>query len=227
MEAIDTKFLKKISLFEEMSEEELKAILDIIRTRKYKKGAIIFAEGEPGEAVFFVKAGRVKISKLTSDGREQILHFVSEGDVFAEVCLFNDGPYPATAEIVEDAEIGFIRNPDLEETVKNNGAIAIKLIHLLNNRLKVAQSRIRDLALKDAYARTAQLLLTLANDKGCTKTKEYTIDMDLSRQDLANMVGLTRETLTRVLSEFKKMKIININKSKIDIKNLEALRDWV
>ena len=94
------EFLKKIPLFTHLDDEQLAEVEEVILERNYQKGRIIFMENEPGEAVFFVKAGRIKITKQTSDGREHILHFINPGEVFAEVVMFGDGTYPATAEVV-------------------------------------------------------------------------------------------------------------------------------
>ncbi|HBX24168.1 MAG TPA: Crp/Fnr family transcriptional regulator, partial [Desulfotomaculum sp.] len=93
------QYIKKIPLFAYLDDDQLGEVEQVILERNYQKGRIIFMEDEPGEAVFFVKSGRIKISKQTSDGREHILHFINPGEVFAEVVMFGDGTYPATAEV--------------------------------------------------------------------------------------------------------------------------------
>ncbi len=219
-------WLKTIPMFSGLNEEALDRISAISIMRSYEKGRIIFMEGEPGEAFFYVKSGRIKIAKLSTDGREHILHIYGKGHVFAEVTLFSKVPYPATAEVIEDAEIGMIRNSDLEKLIAKDSILALDLIRFLNSRLIEAQNKVRNLALHDTYARTAQAVIKLAEEHG-KKTKDgIELDLNLSRQELANIVGTTRETCIRALMTFKKEKAIEIDKNIITIINIEKLMEW-
>ncbi|HPW40933.1 MAG TPA: Crp/Fnr family transcriptional regulator [Bacillota bacterium] len=218
--------MRQISIFSELEGEFLEKIYQISRVRKYKKGRIIFMEGEPGEAFFYIKSGLVKISKLSRDGREHILHVLNEGHVFAEVTLFSNTEYPATAEVLEDAEIGIIKNEDLEKVIKENPDLSLQLIKYLNKRLVEAHMKIRNLALYDTYERTAQALVKLAEDYGRKSSKGVNLDISISRQELANIVGTTRETVIRALTAFKKEHLIGIEKNTITIIDLESLKEW-
>jgi len=219
-------YLRQISIFSELEGEFLEKIYQISRVRKYKKGRIIFMEGEPGEAFFYIKSGLVKISKLSRDGREHILHVLNEGHVFAEVTLFSNTEYPATAEVLEDAEIGIIKNEDLEKVIKENPDLSLQMIKYLNKRLVEAHMKIRNLALYDTYERTAQALVKLAEDYGKKSSKGVNLDINISRQELANIVGTTRETVIRALTAFKKERLIGIEKNTITIIDLESLKEW-
>jgi len=219
-------YLRQISIFSELEGEFLEKIYQISRVRKYKKGRIIFMEGEPGEAFFYIKSGLVKISKLSRDGREHILHVLNEGHVFAEVTLFSNTEYPATAEVLEDAEIGIIKNEDLEKVIKENPDLSLQLIKYLNKRLVEAHMKIRNLALYDTYERTAQALVKLAEDYGKKSSKGVNLGINISRQELANIVGTTRETVIRALTAFKKEHLIGIEKNTITIIDLESLKEW-
>ncbi|MBZ4654315.1 MAG: transcriptional regulator, Crp/Fnr family [Peptococcaceae bacterium] len=219
----DLDYIKKVPIFAELSEEELEMVAKLVKTRKYRKNMFIFTEGEPGEAVYFVKTGKVKISKMVEDGREHVLNIMQEGDIFGEVVLFNGGNYPATSEVIEDAEVGILRNEDLENLMRQNVDIAIDMLKIMSRRLKNASSQIRDLALKDALSRTAGLLLKLSEAFGTETEEGVVINLSLSRQELANMVGLTRETVTRVLSDLKRTKVIETDKNQITILNKRKL----
>jgi CRP/FNR family transcriptional regulator len=219
-------YLKQISVFSGLREEYLEKIHQISLLRKYGKGRIIFMEGEPGEAFFYVKSGLVKISKLSGDGREHILHILNEGHIFAEVTLFSKTEYPATAEVLEDAEIGIIKNEDLEKLIMENPGLALQLIKYLNKRLIEAHMKIRNLALYDTYGRTAQALLKLAEDYGKKSSKGIELDLNISRQELANIVGTTRETVIRALMAFKKEHSIDIDKNTITIIDPERVAEW-
>lgn len=219
-------YLKQISIFTQLAEEFLQKIDSISIIRTYAKGRIIFMEGEPGEAFFYIKSGLVKIYKVSSEGKEHILHILNEGHVFAEVTLFNNTAYPATAEVLEDAQIGIIKNSDLEKLIAENPMLSLELIKYLNNRLVEAQNKVRNLALYDTFGRTAQALVKLAEEHGKKTNEGIELDLGISRQELADIVGTTRETVIRVLAVFKKEKSIELEKSNIIIKSLDKIKQW-
>ncbi|MHB8171290.1 MAG: Crp/Fnr family transcriptional regulator [Thermincolia bacterium] len=219
--------LKKIPLFVELKEEELAKISNLVRIRNYKKNMIVFMEGEPGVGLHFIKSGRVKIAKISADGREQILHFLQEGDIFAEVVLFDGGPYPATAEVIEDSQIGIIRNKDLDGLIRENSEIALGLLKVMAKKLRLAQVTIKELALKDTFGRVVGILIKLAREYGEASGEGTIIRLPLSRQELANYAGTTRETVTRILGDLKKNKAINIDKQIICIVDEAKLKSWL
>lgn len=219
-------YLKQISIFTQLAEEFLQKIDSISIIRTYTKGRIIFMEGEPGEAFFYIKSGLVKIYKVSSEGKEHILHILNEGHVFAEVTLFTSTAYPATAEVLEDAQIGIIKNSDLEKLIAENPMLSLELIKYLNNRLVEAQNKVRNLALYDTFGRTAQALVKLAEEHGKKTNEGIELDLGISRQELADIVGTTRETVIRVLAVFKKEKSIELEKSNIIIKSLDKIKQW-
>ncbi|MCF6096287.1 Crp/Fnr family transcriptional regulator [Thermovorax subterraneus] len=209
------EILKKVYIFSELSDEELAKVKRLVNTKNYKKGTVIFFEGDPGEAVYFVKSGKVKVYKGDDEGREYILHIFGEGDVFAEVVLLGGGTYPATAEAVEDSVVGFIKNDDLESFIKKSPDLAIKIIRIMAARLRDSQEKIKDLALKDTYDRTACMLHKISLDYGQRTSRGIEIDLPVTRQELAALVGTSRETVTRILSQMKKDGIIDIDRQKI------------
>jgi CRP/FNR family transcriptional regulator len=186
----------------------------------------IFMEGEPGDAIYFVKKGAIKLFQVLEDGREKILHFVREGEIFAEVLLFQGGPYPATAETLEDTEVGIIRNADMERLLSQHGEMAVKIIKVMSRRLRQAQEHIRDLALKGAYGRLASTLLQLARDYGTPREDGVTIDLNLSQQELASLIGTSRETVARILSDFKRLGAVGVERQRITILSPQKLAGW-
>lgn len=222
-----TEFIKKLPIFMDLSPEEAESVGQLTIVRKYRKNMIIFMEGEPGEALYFLLSGKVKISKLTEDGREQILHILQAGDIFAEVVLIDRGPYPATAEVIEEAQVGMLRNDDVENLIRTNPDIALKILKVMSKRLRQAQIQVRDLALRDTYGRLASMLLILAKDHGSPNDNGVKIDLSLSRQELANLIGTSRETVTRILSDFKRSKVIDIDKQEIVIIDEKKLKSWM
>ncbi|NLU36102.1 MAG: Crp/Fnr family transcriptional regulator [Clostridiales bacterium] len=221
------KFLRKIPYFSNIDDHELQAIADIMIERSYDKGRVLFMEGEFGEAVHFVIEGRVKIYKTSENGKEHILYIAGPGDIFAEVILFNEVNYPATAEVMEKSRIGKIRNEDLEQVLKAHPSMAVAIIKVLNKRLIDAQQRVKSLALDNTHGRTARMLMKLAMEHGVKTEKGVELELSISRQELANMVGTTRETVTRVLMAFKKYNLIEIERNTIRIPQPEKLKEWI
>lgn len=223
----DTSFLKAAAFFSGLSEEDLEKIAGISIERKYKKNAIVFMEGDPGESFYYVKSGKVKVFRTYEDGREHILHIPGEGGIFGEATLFSGLPYPASATVYEDAVIGIIRNRELEELVKGSPELSLKLIRLLSSKLLQAQYKIRDLTFNDVFSRTASQILKLAEEHGRNIGSGILVDIQLSRQELADMAGTTRETVSRAVSRFKKEKSIDEQDDKLVILNSEKLKSWL
>lgn len=222
------RFLRTIPLFAALREEDLQRIARLANERFYPKDSIIFFEGEPGEAFFFLKSGRVKIAKLNPEGAEQILKLLEPGTVFAEVILFTDESYPATARVMEDAKVGMIKKKDFEELVVAQPELAVRLLKLLNSRLREAQLQIKEMGLLDTHSRTASLLLRLAKTYGVEDADgAIRFELNLNRQDLASMIGTTRETVTRVLSKFRKLGIIELKGDEVTILEPEELEGWI
>lgn len=220
-------FLKQLPLFEVMAEEDLDAVAQIVKVKNYKKNMIIFMEGEPGEGVFCLIQGLVKIFKVSRDGREQTLHFIQPGGVFAEVVLFDGGSYPATAQVLEDAKIFLIRNEDINQLIRENSELSRKLFKVMSKRLREAKEKVRDFALYDTLGRVIITLLRLAREHGSQVTEGTEIQLKISRQELANYTGTSRETVTRILSELKKSKAIDIQRQTIVLRDEAKLRSWL
>ncbi len=225
---LEFEYLKHLPVFEELAPADLAAISQVTLERRYKKNMIIFMEGEPGEGFHYVKSGKVKIVKMSQDGREHIINILGPGEVFAEVLLFNPGPYPATAVALEDSVIGIIKNNDLENVVAGNARIALHIIRVMSKKLLHAQMKIKTLALSDTFSRTAHVLIRLSQQYGRAVAGGVEIDLDMTRQDLANLIGTTRETVSRVLNAMRKDKVLRFADQKIiiaDEKRLDRYRE--
>lgn len=205
----------------------MQKVAAIVKTREYDKNSVIFREGEQGEGLFFVIKGKIKLSKLTEEGKEKILHFCQEGDVFAEILLFDGGPYPATAETIENVEIGLISHNDLEQLLRENNEITMKVLKVMAKRLREAQLQVRDLAFKDAYGRLASALLHLSEEYGEKTAEASRVGMNLNQQELANVIGSSRETVARIIGEWRKEGIISIEKREIFILNRNKLESYL
>ncbi|MEW9082324.1 MAG: Crp/Fnr family transcriptional regulator [Caldanaerobacter subterraneus] len=220
----ELEYLRKIPYFSELEDEKLEKLHNIATLKPVKKGCIIFTEGQKGEAIYFVKTGKIKISKISSVGKEYTIKIMEEGDVFGESTLFIGGEYPATAEAIEDSEILELRNKDIEDLILKDTQIALSIIKILAKRLKYIAVVIENLALRDSVGRTASILLTFARERGISTKEGILVEIDLKRQELANLAGTSRENITRILSQMDRDGIIKLGKDKILIKDLEELR---
>ena len=219
------KYLQKIPLFYGLAEEQLLEISSLLLERSYHKGRFIFMEGEPGEAIYILKSGLIKLTKRLEDGREHILHFVNAGEVFAEVVLFDGGNYPATSEVQEDSVVGVLRNKDIERVISKNPVMAVEMLRIMSRRLRTAQEKVMNLALHDTARRLAFALIKMAEDHGIKKSKGIFINMSLTNQELANLTGSSRETVNRMLNSFKRAGAIDVDRQQIVVLDKAKLED--
>ena len=203
---------RRLFLFENLSDAELSLLLPLVQCRHIEKEAVLFNEGDPGDGVHFVLSGLVKVLRTSEDGREHILRIVQPGETFAEAILFTGRPYPASAVAATLCEIAYLPAEALEEAVKSSPALAVRLIRTLAERLYLAQQKVKLLALDNVSERTAAILLTLAKERGReTKSGVWELLWGLTRQELANLVGTTRETLARTLSLMKRDGLVDFD----------------
>ncbi|GAB6181941.1 Crp/Fnr family transcriptional regulator [Desulfotomaculum defluvii] len=219
------KYLQRVPLFFDLSEQQLLEISNLLLERSYQKGRIIFMEGEPGEALYVLKSGLIKLTKRLEDGREHILHFVNPGEVFAEVVLFEGGNYPATSECQEDCVVGVLRNKDIERLISQNPNMAISMLRIMSRRLRTAQEKVMNLALHDTARRLAFTLLKMSQENGITKEYGTLINMNLTNQELASLTGSSRETINRMLNSFKRAGAIDVERQQIVVLNKNKLED--
>jgi CRP/FNR family transcriptional regulator len=219
-------YLRNVPVFEELSDDDLAVISKVTIGRSYKKNDIIFREEEPGEGFYYVKSGKVKIIKLSQDGREHIIKILGPDEVFAEVLLFNKGPYPATAIAVEDTSVGIISNTELEKIITSHPHVAMNIIKVMSKKLLYIQQKVKSLAFSDSYAKVAQTIENLACQYGRQTNRGLEIDIGITRQDIANLSGTTRETASRVLSVLKKENVIDGDERRILVLDLKGLRQY-
>jgi len=196
--------------------EQLKAIGKL---RSYNKKETIFFEGEPAEGFYIVVSGKVKIFKLSSEGREQILHIFGQGEPFGEAAVFAGVLFPANAAAMEKTEAFYIPRSGFERLLKNNPSLCLNLLAILSKRLMIFVRMIGDLSLKEVPARLATYLLISSAKLGGTDT----ITLDLTKTQLASLLGTIPETLSRILSRMQKAKIIDVQGSDITIKDKKEL----
>ncbi len=215
--------LKKIDLFKNLSDEELKELSNYITTVEFRKKDDIFTEGDAPEWFYIVSTGKVKVTKISHDGKEIILEIISPYDIFGGVAVLRNFPYPANAVAMEDSEILKISRKNLMRLVDRFPNLMYFIALQLGDRMKSSFDTLKNIALERVEARIAALLLKLGNKVGVETREGLMIDMRLTKQDVADMVGTTVETSIRTFSKFKKDGLVMDADGKIIIKDREGL----
>ncbi len=215
--------LKKIELFKNLSDEELNELEPYLITTTHRKKDDIFAEGDPPEWFYIVSSGKVKVTKISHDGKEIILEIISPYDIFGGVAVLRNFPYPANAVAMEDTETLKISRKNLMRLVDRFPNLMFCIALQLGDRMKSSYDTLKNIALERVEARIAALLLKLGNKVGVETEEGLMIDMRLTKQDVADMVGTTVETSIRTFSKFKKDNLVMDSEGKIIIKDREGL----
>jgi len=221
------RLLKKCSLFANASADLLAKIESIAHARDYRKGSYVFSQGEPGDTMYIVGSGLVKISVASADGREKTLDILRPGDFFGEMALLDESPRSASAVILEDSTLLVLYRNDFYQTIVSNPKLVNRLLHTFVKRLREADAQISDLAFQSVAGRIARALLTFAEKFGQATDKGQALAIRLTHQDLAALVGTSRETATKALGKFRDEGSIDATEQSIVIINEKKLRDWI
>lgn len=220
------EYLRGTPVFSGLSDDELDEVVPLVVERRLKGDTVVFHEDDPASAFYLVKEGRVKIYKTAADGREQVLSILGDGQVFGDVPVFDGGPYPATAATMDETVIYQVKRDEFEEFVRRHPEVALKLLRVLGQRLRQAMELVRDLSFKQVPHRLAGLLLSLGRDYGTEADDGTLIDMKLSRQEMAEIVGTSRETVTRELKKMESAGMLRLEARRIIITDREKLTGW-
>jgi CRP-like cAMP-binding protein len=194
---IDT-LIQTVPLFSDLSETSLKVITDKMVARSYGKEKMILIEESAGETFFLISEGTVKITRMSDDGREVILAILGEGDFFGEMALLDGEGRSANVVALEDAEVLTLQRSDFLDILERFPKIAIHLLKELTTRIRHSDQQIESLSLSGAEQRIALVLIRLAEEMGQIKEGTVTIEHIPYQQDIANMAGTSRETVSRV-----------------------------
>ncbi len=216
--------LASTSLFGILDEEALTSVAQRAIQRKYRKGSVLFVQGENGERCFAIGSGAVKLSAYHSDGREVVLAVLGPGDVFGELALFDDAPRSADATALEDSELLSVDRSGLNEAIAAHPQIATSLLRVLGRRLRQANEAFQDIAFFDVPGRVARRLADLADAHGVEAEEGVMIDMPLSQESLAQMVGATRESVNKALALLKRRGLVARAGKHYYVSDVEKLR---
>ena len=210
-------FLRNVSLFESLDQQELEALSDLTFTRSVGKDGVIILAEEEGATLFILKKGQVKVSIVSEEGREVILSLLGPGSVFGELSLLDGKPRSANVVATEDTDLLMLRRSDFIQLIYKTPQIATALLAELATRLRKTDRQIEGLALLDVTSRISETLLQLATEQGTETADGVVIESRPTHQELANMSGTTRETVSRVIKRLEGQGYINCSGRRITI----------
>lgn len=201
-----TEELRCVPLFQALGEAGLQELFGQTRQRRYSPGDILFHEGDPAHTLFFLRSGTVKAMGALEDGRENVLNILVAGDLFPHVGLLREEPYPASTQAIDDSEALLIPRALMLTLMRRQGGFALQYSQLLVEQIRGLQSRVRDLAGRDLQGRVAVALLNLLEKENCRYSDSCLLGhrrIHLTHQEIAGIVGASREAVSRVLSAFR------------------------
>ncbi|MFT9847147.1 Crp/Fnr family transcriptional regulator [Aneurinibacillus sp. REN35] len=220
---IDVQFLRYFPFFEHLKETELAEIAPLFITRTYEKGANVFFEEEEGDELYIIKSGVVKIYR-DDKAREIILAIFREGDFFGEMAVLqNERVRSASARTLEKTTLYVLKRYDFISLLNRSPGIFIKILETALDRLRKANELITDLTILDARTRIVRMILRLIENHGRKNREGVLIDLKLTHQQIADMTGTVRETVTKILLDLQNQQLIRIDKKKIIIHDVEKL----
>jgi CRP/FNR family cyclic AMP-dependent transcriptional regulator len=216
--APSSEFLATIPLFGGLDAAEIARFGDLARERAYPKGSIIVFEDDPGDSMFIVREGRVKVVLIGEDGREVILGVLGVGEHFGELSLIDGQPRSAHVIAMEDAQLIVLRREDFRRRVQESPSVAWALLEAMSRRLRKADEQIGSLVLLDVDGRIARLLLDAAPADGAG-----VVERRLTHQTIAQMIGASRETVSRALRDFQERGLITVHRRQIAVTDRPGL----
>lgn len=208
-----------VPIFSNLTYEEMMEVARITKDRTYEKGEMIYMSGDKGEKLYVIHTGRVKITRITSSGKEQVIRVLGPGEFMGELSLFSPMPLTDNSEALSETVVCVIDGKELKDLMMKHSGIAFKVMEELSKRLEKAENLIESISLQGVEKRLADILIHMADEKG-------EIVLDMSKRDFASHMGMSQETLSRRLTIFQDTGIIDlIGHRRIKILNIEALRE--
>ena len=224
---LDPALLKKVPLFAEFSDADRATVAALMVSRRYPKHAALVYEGDPGDALFIVVKGNVAVTRMSNDGKETILTILREGDFFGEMGVLDGSPRSATIKAVGEVEAALLPRKDFLDLLGKSPNMSLSLVLALSARLRETNQAMQATAYQDIRTRLAALLLHLSRQFGESVEGGIRLTLRLTNQEMANMIGTTRETANRMLNRFWDEKLIDMQTGHIIISDAARLKTLV
>lgn len=216
-------YVRACSLFERLSSDQLSRLERRARMRDFSRDSTIFLPSDVADGVFLLAQGRVRICSNTADGKQAILAFIDPGEIFGELSLVHGGEREERAEAVIDSTVILLPGDELRKMLEESAPLALGVTKLIGLRRKRIERRLRNLLFRSNRDRLGHLLLELTEQYGKTVDEGVLLNFKLSHQDLASLIGVTRETVTTLLGEMQSEGLLLVSRQKVVIRNLRRL----
>lgn len=217
-------YLRKVPLFEGVGAESIRSLAAVVEIREYRRRQIVYLPGDPGDQVFFIQGGRVKCSKVSRDGKELTLDYHGPGDFFGELCVFEGAPREEMAEAMKNAIIAVLPRENLKELLERDPALGLRFARVLGQRRRHIETKLEHFVFRDVHAKLASLLLELGREYGLETEDGVKIDLKITHQEMANLIGSTRETISLALAVFKKKNLVQLLGRTVVLVDQEGLK---
>ena len=213
----ESSYFKQVSFFADLPEEDIQALSSVAKRRAFRSEEVIFHRDDPGQVLYMIKEGKVKICIISPDGQEVSLAVFGKGEYFGEFALLDGLPRSTDAVALEKVECYTLQRSDFHNTILKNPKIALLIMGALSKRLRDTNQMVENLIFLDVYGRVAKKLLELADAHGVQVEDGVRIDVRLTQQELAAMVGASRESVNKVLGYFTDKNYISTDKHRITL----------
>ena len=217
-------YLKQVPLFADLADEDIRELMAVARRRIFRGGEVIFHRDDPGQVLYVIKEGKVKISLISPEGQEISLVVFGKGECFGEFAILDGLPRSADAIALERVECYTLQRSDFHNTIMKNPKIAIQVMEVLSRRLRTTDQMVENLIFLDVYGRVAKKLLELADSHGSKVDNGIRIEVRLTQQELASMVGASRESVNKVMGYFTDKDFISTDKHRITLHRIVELK---
>lgn len=222
---LNSEDLLRFPLFSSLTGDDVAPLLPYFVKRRYRRGQLLFIEGEIGSSVYFILTGQVKLSKTTLKGAKQIIDFCGPNHCLAEILLLENGSYSSTAEALNDCTVFVLNNEMMPQILQANPALSIALIRTISRQLRLAQEFIQILTNRSKAGILAALFLRLARPAAAPGQPIF-LEASLTHKDLAGMIGTSREYVNRTINSWKRSGIVRLTEDRLEIINPHELADW-
>ena len=211
-------------LFASLDREQIAQIARVSRRHRYDRDDVVVYQGDPGDTFYVILDGQVKVSVSSPEGQEAILVMLGNGDSFGEFALLDEQPRSATIQATRPTEVVAVRKEEFHRLIRQSPEIALGLLRVMTKRLRDTDQLVEDAAFLDVAERLAKKLLSLVEQHGRITPRGIELDLQLTQQDLAAMIGTTRESVNKQLGAFRDRGIVAVDRQRITILKPDALR---
>lgn len=221
---VDLDIVTRSPLFSGLDEAAASALLELTERGTFKRGQVIFTEGDPGDKLYVVTSGKIKLSRTSHDGRENLLAVLGPGEIIGEISFFDPGPRTASAITVSETEVLSLAHAHLGPFLEQNSGASVAMLGALAHRLRRTNDSVADLVFTDVPGRVAKALLDLAERFGTQDGSGVLVQHELTQEELAQLVGASRETVNKALADFASRGWLRLEARAVRLLEVERLR---